>query len=129
MFEKLDLFRLAGGMARHATARQATIAENVAQADTPGYRSKDIAKFEDTFAATPKTVSLTRTRPGHMSGTAAPAALRPTETRDRPAGPDGNTVSLETEVMKTAESRMQHQTALAIYRSGMKILRASIQQR
>jgi flagellar basal-body rod protein FlgB len=53
--------------------RQRVLAENVANADTPSYRARDLAppKFEapTAVATTPvTTVSLTRTANGHIAG-------------------------------------------------------------
>ena len=44
MFEGLEIFQLAGGVARHAASRQAVVAQNIANADTPGYRARDAGK-------------------------------------------------------------------------------------
>lgn len=40
--------------------------------------------------------------------------------------PDGNTVSLEFEMMRAVEARQQHETALGIYSMTRDLLRASI---
>jgi flagellar basal-body rod protein FlgB len=40
--------------------------------------------------------------------------------------PNGNSVSLETEMVKAVEVKRQHDQALAIYKSSMNVLRASI---
>ena len=45
MFEKLELTRMAQALAAHAGARMAVIAQNVANADTPGYKAKDLPDF------------------------------------------------------------------------------------
>lgn len=42
MDTKLSLLRLASDLAAHAATRQSVIAENIAHADTPGYRARDI---------------------------------------------------------------------------------------
>ena len=41
----IDILSLASALAAHANVRQEVIAENVAHADTPGYRARDIADF------------------------------------------------------------------------------------
>ena len=51
MFEGLEIFQLAGATARHAAARQAVVAQNIANADTPGYRARDVADFAETWRA------------------------------------------------------------------------------
>jgi flagellar basal-body rod protein FlgB len=128
MYESLQIFRLAQGMARHASARQATVAENIAQANTPGYRQRDLPSFAETVGRDAAPV-LTRSRPGHRAGAEGASALRARPVENAPVGPNGNSVSIETEIMRSAEIRQQHDTALAIYRSGLRLLRANISQR
>ena len=127
MLEKLQIFRMAQGMARHASTRQALIAENVANADTPGYRARDIASFRDSYSAEPA-LALRATRPGHLPpGESRAPAWRPFEA-ERPGAlsPNGNSVSLETELMMAAEAQDEQQRALAIYRSALNVLRTSL---
>ena len=45
MFQGLNVFKIAHAMATHAGQRQAVIAQNVANADTPGYAAQDIQPF------------------------------------------------------------------------------------
>ena len=47
MYDSLSLFRLAASMARHAGERQAVVARNMANADTPGYRAEATVPFSD----------------------------------------------------------------------------------
>jgi flagellar basal-body rod protein FlgB len=55
------------------------------------------------------------------------AASEPTPHRVKGSGaPNGNTVSLEQEMVKTANIRQDHEMALAIYRNTNDILRASL---
>jgi len=123
MFEKLEVFQMAGAMAKHAAARQALIAENIAQADTPGYKARDIASFSDTYRSSNESLAMRATRSGHLADSALPQ-YRITET----AG-NGNSVSLETEMMKSAVVRQEHDMALAIYKSALGVLRSSLGRR
>ena len=50
-------------------------------------------------------------------------------TDDSQPSPNGNSVSLEAEMVKTAEVRHEHEMSLGIYRSAMDILRTSIGRR
>lgn len=90
----LTLLQLASSLAAHATARQTIISENVAHADTPGYRARDIPDFAETLER-PGLAART-TRPGHMpfgaeagGYEARPVAAFGAET------PNGNSVSIE----------------------------------
>ena len=46
MFAKLELTRMAQALASHSGARMDVIARNVANADTPGYRARDVVESE-----------------------------------------------------------------------------------
>ena len=123
MFQSLTLFQTAYDMARHAGARQALIARNMANSDTPGYRPTDLRPFAETLAEAPG-AGLRATRGGHLSDAGAPA-LRPSAATGE-AAPNGNAVNIEEEMMRSVEAQRQHDRALAIYRSGLRILRAGL---
>ncbi len=124
MFEKLDVVRMAQALAAHAGARQEAIARNVANADTPGYRALDLPDFAATYQASVPG-AMRATRPGHLGAQDQVAA--PTLRAAGGSGaPNGNTVSLEGEMVKAVEVRQQHDMALAIYRSATTILRTSL---
>jgi flagellar basal-body rod protein FlgB len=125
MFESIDTLRKSSAMAVHAAGRQAVIAANVANADTPGYRAGDLRSFADTYR-TGGTLALRSTRPDHIH-TAASERIAPVVPDGRAeASPNGNTVSLETELVRSASAKRQHDVSLAIYRSSLDILRASL---
>ncbi|MCU0904808.1 MAG: FlgB family protein [Tabrizicola sp.] len=123
MFEKLELTRMAQGLAAHAGARMGVIARNIAHADTPGYKAQDLPDFAQVFES--GGVPLRATRPGHLSEDTTrpvPAAFASGGTE----APNGNTVSLEKEMVKSAEARQEHEMALAIYRATSDVVRASL---
>ncbi|WP_417250317.1 FlgB family protein [Celeribacter sp.] len=127
MFENLEIFRMANGLARHSATRQEVIARNVANADTPKYRAKDVQSFVEAFDhAQTSRQTFKATRAGHI--TPHEVGLNWIAEIDTPeeASPNGNTVSLEAEMMKSSETRHQHELALSVYRSSMTILRMSI---
>lgn len=129
MFDKLEILQMAQAMATHAAVRQNAVAENVANADTPGYRARDLASFAETYEADDAT-QLRGTRGGHLAaaeGRYEPEVL----TRAHPGStsPNGNTVSLEEEMVTAAEVKREHDLALAIYQASMGILRTSLGRR
>jgi flagellar basal-body rod protein FlgB len=126
MYQNLDLFRIAGDMARHAALRQTVVATNIANADTPGYRAQRIGAFAETFRDGPA-LSLRATRPGHLTAPAAAAAARTVAApaRTEPS-PNGNTVSIETELLAGVEAQREHSRALAIYRHALTVIRTSL---
>jgi flagellar basal-body rod protein FlgB len=126
MFDKLDIMRMSQAMTSHASTRQATIAENVANADTPGYKARDVVSFADTYEVQGGNAPRA-TRAGHFLG--SDADHKPTIIREDTRGtvsPNGNSVSLETELMRSSETRHQFDTAITIYKTSLNILRTSI---
>lgn len=127
MFQNLAVFDTAHAMAVHAGNKQAIVAQNVANADTPGYVARDIPSFQEMYA--PRESGGYRphaTRAGHLHG-AADGAVSNMIQKDRSfASPDGNSVSLETEMLRGTDAKRQHDRALAIYKSALNILRSSL---
>ena len=126
MYDRLEIFQMASGLARHASARQANIAANVANADTPGYRARDLAPFSETYRASDNGTALRGTRAGHFDSRDRGRAEFQVIDRPGASAPNGNTVSLENEMMKAVEVRFQHETALSVYQTSLNILRISI---
>lgn len=120
MYDTLSLFRVAGAMARHAGERQAVVARNMANADTPGYRAQATTPFSEVYR--PEGEALRATRTGHM-------ALEPGRGpggRDALASepsPNGNSVSIEMEMIAAAGIEREQSRALAVYRHGLTVLR------
>lgn len=129
MFEKLEIFQMAGAMARHAATRQALVAENIAQADTPGYKARDVASFADTYQSQTDGMQIRATRAGHLTGSTASSASPRIIAGSGSESPNGNNVSLEGEMMKAAEITENHERALAIYQSSLGIIRSSLGRR
>ena len=123
MFEKLELTRMAQALAAHSGARMALIARNVAHADTPGYRAQDLPPFNVVFREAGGDLRVTR--PGHLTFPSSDATFTGMTSTGH-ADPNGNTVSLEGEMVKSVEARQQHDMALAIYRATSDVVRASL---
>lgn len=127
MFETLDLMRMAGAMAAHSGARLGVIAGNIANADTPGYKARDLQSFDKVWREAGGE-GMRATRPGHLSREATADFAQPF-LRAGAASPDGNTVSLQAEMVTAAAVRQDHDIALAIYRNAGDILRAALGRR
>ena len=148
MYEQLEVLRMAKALAGHAAARQTTIAGNVANADTPGYRARDIESFASYLDRLDFGTAGWRRKPASAFGTAFgagagsgstsfarqagatgwQAALPAPRQSDAPApgAPNGNAVSIESEMMRAVDARHRHDMALSIYRSATGILRTSL---
>lgn len=122
MLGELKLLTMASALARHSAARHEVLAENIANADTAGYRAKDVEPFEQTFARAA----------GGAANVGAPLDLESLNWRlseihaPGAESPNGNTVSLEDQMMRTIEAQQDHQAATAIYKKTIDILRLSL---
>lgn len=124
MFEKLQITAMAQSLASHAGSRMGLIAQNVANADTPGFKAMDLPSFAEAYRAAEPDV-LRQTRPGHLGGLDAQTLGTPRRSPGAEA-PNGNSVSIEEEMVKAAGARQDHEMALAIYRNTSDIIRASL---
>jgi flagellar basal-body rod protein FlgB len=105
-------------------SRQRVLAQNIANADTPGYQPSDLRSFAALLAGGPG-VALARTSPGHIAPAAGEAGVR----RDRTVGertPDGNAVSLDQQALKVAETDSAHALALNLYRRYAALYRTAL---
>jgi flagellar basal-body rod protein FlgB len=126
MFQNLDIFQMASGLAKHASSRQEVIAKNIANADTPEYRAQDIASFQETYQGAQSNSSMKSSREGHLHGGTSQNSVIAHVDAASPSSPNGNSVALETEMMKATEVRHQHDLAMSVYKSSMNILRTSL---
>ena len=126
MMEELEIIRMASAMARHAGARHRVIAENVANADTPGYVARDVKPF--TYFVNEE-LKPRATRPEH-AGAGGPlhSASLPRVMVDEAVqtSKNGNSVSLEQELVKSVEAQGQHDFAITMMRKTHKILRMGL---
>ena len=124
MFETPDVMRMAQELARYAGTRQALVAKNIANADTPGYRAQDLPDFAEAMRRS-DAPGMRQTRAGHMMADATPRAWTPVDVGGRPS-PNGNTVSLEEEMVRGTRAQSDHNLALAVYRSSLDVMRSAL---
>ncbi|MDB2407745.1 flagellar basal body protein [Jannaschia sp.] len=115
-----SLMRLATEAAKYAATRQTVIATNVANADTPGFVARDMTPFSPDTDRMP----LRRTHPAHMAGASAQGEA--VSVHDARADPNGNTVSLQDQVLRGVEASRAHGRAVAVYSASLDIIRASL---
>ena len=125
MFEKIEILQMASAMATHASARQSAVSQNIANANTPGYDARDLPSFQSLYQSELAT-GMRATRTGHIGADHHVNARIETRIDPDTTSPDGNSVSLEDEMVKAVEVKRQHDMALAIYRSSLSVLRSSL---
>ncbi|MCZ0960523.1 FlgB family protein [Paracoccus benzoatiresistens] len=126
MFEKIEMMRMARALGHHASQRQIAVARNIANADTPGFKAEDVASFTDSYRAASE--PLRTTDPRHLAAPDWSPADRRT-LAETGVSPNGNSVSLEEEMLKGAEVKRSHDLSLGIYSSALDLMRTSIGRR
>jgi flagellar basal-body rod protein FlgB len=114
--------------------RQRVLAENVANADTPGFRPRDLVapKFDRTTPAGSAGVTLVRTEAGHQDGAGAGSgstSFASARTAGQEIRPTGNAVSLEDEMIKVAANQMDYQAATTLYTRSLGLIKTAIGKR
>ncbi len=116
--------------------RQDVLTQNVANADTPGYVAHDLKPVDFSGALrqagggpAQAAGKLLVTDPRHI---ALPAMGRDgfenVEMPDSEASPNGNSVSLEQEMIKVSDTQAQFQAATNLYSKAMSMMRTAIGQ-
>ena len=113
--------------------RQDVLSQNVANADTPGFVAHDLKPidFSDALrgasSSAPGSSRMRVTDPRHIgSGLKDPAKFEDFETREVEANPNGNSVSLEQEMIKVADTQAQFQAAANLYAKAMTLMKTAI---
>jgi flagellar basal-body rod protein FlgB len=121
----LYLFELASSQARWLELRQSTIATNVANANTPGFRARDVEPFNKVLDATP--VRLAMTSPAHIQLSATETDTRATAKKDSwEVVHSGNSVSLEQEMIKSGDVNRDYSMNTGIVRSFNRMLMSAV---
>lgn len=125
MFKTPDVMRMAQDLARYSGARQSLIAKNIANADTPGYRGRDLVDFAKTYGDGRAPEALRATRDTHITLSDTSAGYRSHDVGGE-ASANGNTVSLEAEMVRSTQAKSTHDLALTVYRTSLDIIRTSL---
>lgn len=130
--EDIPLFAGLRAKLGYDSERQTVIAQNVANADTPGYSPGDLKAFSFDEAMRSQNLALTpvTTNAAHLPGNTS-AATRVWRTEDVPDSEsrlDGNRVVLEEQMMKMSEARADYDTAITLYQKSLTLLRLAIRK-
>jgi len=113
-------------------ARQRVLSQNVANADSPGYVAKDLKPldFEKILSQSNGQQSfsgLQTDNPRHIAISAQSMdGFEDDASSDTEANPTGNTVSLEQEMIKVADTQSQYQAAANLYAKAIGMMRTAI---
>lgn len=138
--DDIPLFGMLKSRLGYLSDRQKLIAQNVANADTPGYQPRDLkaysfqaslmnqgagagAPYRGGRVVPPGGVQMMATSASHMAPSNAPSAWRSTTGADSETTLDGNAVTLEDQMLKMTDARMNYDAAITFYQKSLSLLR------
>lgn len=134
MINDLPFFSALRTQMQWHSARQSVLAENIANADTPGYRARDLERVDHErrfTVASPTSAGPVRTNAGHLVGRSVVDTTQ--FENQRPSTfeitPEGNSVVLEEEVMKMTANQLDYQTVATIYQKSLGMIRTAVGRR
>lgn len=131
--DKVTLFSVVKKRLGWLGQRQEILAQNIANADTPDYRAKDLKpfQFKELIRRESAQLNMVADGPGHLGGRrkrirdfSEEQVRRPFETT-----PTGNSVVLEEQMAKINESNINHKLATNLYRKHLGMFRTALRNR
>jgi len=126
------LFQLLSAKASFLQSRHAVLAQNVANADTPRYRPKDLVEpdFASALQARPAAVApvrLERSRPDHLAALPTPPTAPRRQRLDGfEVAPAGNAVIIEEQLRLLGSTERGYQLATSVYGKYVGLMRTAI---
>jgi flagellar basal-body rod protein FlgB len=119
-----DILALAERRLTWLDHRQSVLAQNIANANTPGYQARDLKPFAAVLntAIQPAQLSTGATLLPNASGLPAAPVDRTVDERS----PDGNAVSIDEQAVKVADTDTSHQLALDLYKKYVGLFRLAL---
>jgi len=107
--------------------RQRVLAENVANADTPNYRARDLVPLTFEHALSTTSLALARTDPMHIGAVGGGGSQFAQEgDLHYEVRPRGNSVSHEDEMLKLASNQMDYDAVTSLYTHSIALIKTAI---
>ena len=109
------------------TERQSVLAENVANANTPGYLEKDLKEpdFRALVQGASSAVHLTATQPRHITKTSTDGTVPVVDTTEERTL-NGNGVSVEAQMMKVSENTSDYSLITTLYKQHLALIKMAL---
>lgn len=125
MFSQIPLFQLAERRLAWTDARQKLLAQNIANIDTPHWAGRDVAPFQARLQGSlTGALPLARTEAGHLDGKTASPGVATVTAGER--SPDGNSVTLDDQLTRIAETDATHEMTADLYRKYLGMFRTAL---
>ena len=139
--DDIPLFAMLKSRLGYLSERQKVIAQNVANADTPEYQPRDLKAFSfqasldqqangqayrgGPVAQPTAGVQMMATSAAHMAPSKPASIWRAPTGADSETTLDGNSVTLEDQMLKMTDARMNYDAAVSFYQKSMAMLKTS----
>jgi len=123
---KISVFNALTARMRWLNERQAVIASNVANADTPNYQARDLKPldFRTVLRQSQTKITTARTNAAHIGNSReARKFAAATDRRNDEVTPTGNAVVIENEMLKVSETVAEYQIMTNLYRKNIMLLK------
>ena len=127
----VPLFSLLTDRMSWLSSRQAVLAQNVANSDTPNYVARDIKPMDfDAMVSNQKSRGMTVTNVRHIDIHAQRGTpYEEVDAAGEGGTPRGNVVSVEQEMIKLSDTQIQYQTATNLYQKAVNMFRTALGSR
>ena len=106
-------------------ARQRVLAQNISNADTPGYQPRDLRPFAQVMAGAAG-AAMARTDAGHLAPTRGGDPHARPDRLITERAPNGNGVTLDREALRVADTDTAHALATGLHRRYLGLFRTAL---
>ena len=112
--------------------RQELLASNIANADTPNYKARDVdfaSALRNAMAGTPAELPAVKTSPMHLEGNSGASIMGAPVMYRKPVQPsaDGNTVDMDVERAQFADNALRYEASVMFVNARLKGILTAIQ--
>ena len=118
-----DLFKLADHRLAFLQQRQIVLAQNIANANTPGWHARDVSPFEAVLAGK-GAITPARTNAQHLCRSSRAGADVIVGSGEQ--SPDGNSVRLDEQLSKVADTETSQSTVANLYTKFLSFYRTAL---
>jgi flagellar basal-body rod protein FlgB len=126
------MFRFQQAALNLRAARQELIASNIANADTPNYKAKDIdfaSALQGALSGSGEKLQVSATSPQHLAGTTGESVMGAPVLYRKPLQPsaDGNTVDMDVERAQFADNALRYEASVKFISDEVKDVLSALQ--
>jgi flagellar basal-body rod protein FlgB len=108
--------------------RTSVLAQNVANADTPGYTAKDVdpPSFAELVSGQDERLPMATTEPGHITPVSDAGSFKIVSQKTSERSLNGNSVQLEDQMMKISDNSSDYALTTSLYRQQLGLIKTAL---